>query len=95
MTGMGISVRGYLTFKPLIGKRNVDTGPDGMTLKELLGLLKREIGEDFEVVVADVEKKVNDRSIVILVNGRNLEKGLNTQLKEGDEIAIFPPMAGG
>ena len=35
--------------------------------------------------------------VVILINGRNMSvfDGMKTQLKEGDVIAIFPPVAGG
>jgi molybdopterin converting factor small subunit len=35
--------------------------------------------------------------VVILINGRNMAifDGIDTQLNEGDVIAIFPPVAGG
>ncbi|MDH4123796.1 MAG: MoaD/ThiS family protein, partial [Thermoplasmata archaeon] len=35
--------------------------------------------------------------VVILVNGQNIahEKGLDTELDEQDDVAIFPPVSGG
>jgi molybdopterin synthase sulfur carrier subunit len=35
--------------------------------------------------------------VVILINGRNMGifEGIDTQLNEGDVIAVFPPVAGG
>ncbi|MGD8807216.1 MAG: MoaD/ThiS family protein, partial [Chloroflexota bacterium] len=38
------------------------------------------------------------RQVAILVNGRHyshLPNGLNTKLKDGDDVALFPPIAGG
>ncbi|MFW9820930.1 MAG: MoaD/ThiS family protein [Candidatus Thorarchaeota archaeon] len=36
----------------------------------------------------------NERRAIILVNGRP-HKDLNTVLKEGDLVSIFPPIGGG
>jgi len=38
-----------------------------------------------------------DSGLVILVNGHHIEflGGLRARLKDGDEISIFPPAAGG
>ena len=36
--------------------------------------------------------------IIVLVNGRHvshLPNGLSTELNDGDEVALFPPIAGG
>ncbi len=92
---MEIRVRGYLSLKPLIGERIIEVGPEDMSVKGLLDQLRAEIGEKFNSLVDELEKEERTRSIVILVNGRNLADGLNTRLKEADEVAIFPPMAGG
>jgi len=37
------------------------------------------------------------KTIQIMVNGKNIKNldGLETSLKSGDEVAIFPPVAGG
>jgi molybdopterin converting factor small subunit len=37
---------------------------------------------------------ISERRTIILVNGRP-HKGLSTVLKEGDLVAIFPPIGGG
>ncbi|MFX1303076.1 MAG: MoaD/ThiS family protein [Promethearchaeota archaeon] len=65
----------------------------------------REYGPDKEVLTIDKTSKVkllfdkynipkDERRAIILVNGRP-HKDLNTVLKDGDLISIFPPIGGG
>lgn len=58
------------------------------TLKEILAKLEKERG---------IKVKLEDSSIVILVNGRRIEfiGGLNANLKHMDEVVIMPAIAGG
>jgi molybdopterin synthase sulfur carrier subunit len=56
----------------------------------------------FEQFPKLMEQALNEQSklhswVIILINGRNMNiyEGLNTTLKEGDIVAIFPPIAGG
>lgn len=47
--------------------------------------------------VLDEEGNVRE-SVNLLRNGRNVrtaEAGLDTELEEGDELALFPPVSGG
>jgi len=92
---MGIRVRGYLTFKPLIGDRQVKTGEEGTTLREVLFRLDSDIGESIGNLVSGLGEGSQSRPVIILVNGRQLPYGLETMLKDGDEVSIFPPMMGG
>ncbi len=52
------------------------------------------LGEDFYYEVFNEKGEIrNDR--IITVNGRNVKDLEKIELKDGDKIAIFPPIAGG
>jgi molybdopterin synthase sulfur carrier subunit len=65
------------------------------TIEELLKVLCSTYGKTFEKKVF-VEGKLSSE-VIILVNGRHIIHcdGINTRLSEGDEISIFPVVAGG
>ncbi len=95
---MKIKVDGYLTFRKLIEDQPFIQLEENGTVNDLLERLSLEHGEAFTRLVFDPGTKKVSRSIAILVNGRHyshLPDRLNTELKEGDEVAIFPPVAGG
>lgn len=65
------------------------------TVEELLKILCQRYGKKLEQKVF-VDGKLSSE-IIILVNGRHITHcdGINTKLSEGDEISIFPVVAGG
>jgi molybdopterin synthase sulfur carrier subunit len=79
------------------GDREVDVAVEpGSTVGDALdalfenrpALADRVLDED-----GDIRESVN-----LLRNGRNVrtaEEGLDTELSEGDELALFPPVSGG
>ena len=96
---MKISVKGFLTLRELMGGRAVaELEVEEMTLSELLNKLAIIYGKPFsDTIYSSDEGKLN-RHIRILVNGQHyshLPCKLNTRLDEGDEICLFPPVAGG
>lgn len=62
----------------------------------LLAALSARFGPAFDRWVIDENGDLRP-DIIVLVNGRNVRflGGLRTPLKEDDEVAIFPPVAGG
>ncbi|WP_336343800.1 ubiquitin-like small modifier protein 1 [Halalkalicoccus ordinarius] len=78
------------------GKRiAVDAGPGDTVGDALEALLATRPALEERVLdeQGDLEEHVN-----LLRNGRNVftqEEGLGTELEEGDELALFPPVSGG
>ncbi|MEM1597717.1 MAG: ubiquitin-like small modifier protein 1 [Pyrobaculum sp.] len=69
--------------------------PDGITVRELIDYLAGRY-EKLRSEVLD-EKGELRPMFNVLVNGRAVEwlNGLDTRLKDGDEVVFIPPAAGG
>ena len=77
-------------------KFEMDVGD--ITLRELLDMLCKEFGDDLKSQVFDPKTNKVSNMLKVLVNGRHyttLPSKLETCLQDGDEIAMFPPVAGG
>lgn len=95
---MSVYIKGYLTLSKLVGLREADLPDSGQTVRQLLALLSNEIGDEFASQVRYDQSGQLEGNLVVLVNGRHcshLPDGIDTQLKDGDEVALFPPIAGG
>jgi len=69
---------------------------DDATLAVLIEKIASKYGKEARNYLYQKEGKV-DPSIYFLINGENSRTllGLNTRLKEGDVVAIIPPIGGG
>ena len=85
----------FAPFRELFGADEINVDLDGTpNVKSLLDLLcnsntlREKIFNEFDELRSD---------LTVLKNGRSIQtiNGVQTELKEGDEIAIFPPIAGG
>ena len=89
---MRIKVRGYLTLREVVGGRPFRVmEADRLTVAGLIERLAAELGGGFAEAVAGA-------ALIVLVNGRHcshLPDGPETELADGDEVAVFPPVAGG
>ncbi|MFA4646845.1 MoaD family protein [Pyrococcus kukulkanii] len=81
-----VTVKVFATLIEIIGRRMFEE--EASTVKELL----EKIYAKYPKVKEELEA-----GYIILVNGHNIEhlQGLETPLKEGDIVSIFPPAGGG
>lgn len=94
---MKVVVRFFASVREITGKKEEEFEFSRIiTLKELLSRLSKMHGNPFTDYIYN--GKGNIRSYIqILVNGRGIDllEGFKTELKDGDKIAIFPPVGGG
>ncbi|MDD1677168.1 MAG: MoaD/ThiS family protein [Methanomicrobiales archaeon] len=92
---MIIIVRGFARFGELIGRERRMEVPEGTTLRALLDQLA-DTSPALAEALFDNERHVRD--YVILMRNRQRVERKNAPdivLDDGDEIAVFPPVAGG
>ncbi|MCS7136484.1 MAG: ubiquitin-like small modifier protein 1 [Nitrososphaerota archaeon] len=94
---MKIIVRAFATIRESLGTGYVEILlEDGSDVRTLLKTLTKKFGDVFRNQVLVNEEKLAPY-VKVLVNGRDIEylSGMGTKLKDGDEVAIIPPVAGG
>lgn len=94
---MAIKVKLYSLFRKYIDDRQVELDPEkNKTIRDLINSLDEKYEAIFTEKLLGEEETINPGAI-ILVNGQNIHHldKLDTELKDGDILAIFPPSAGG
>jgi molybdopterin synthase sulfur carrier subunit len=94
---MKIKVKFFTSLREITGKKEDEIQlPSIITVEELLAHLSKKYGKGFTEYLYDEKGDVRTY-IQILINGRsiNVLKRFETKLKEGDTVAIFPPVGGG
>lgn len=96
---MKIKVKSFLTLRKVMdGQASLEIAAEKLTLKELLARLCDRFGEDFKNMLFDPKEGEVSQNVKILINGRHyrhLPDQMDNELKNGDEVCLFPPMAGG
>ena len=84
---MTIALRCFAAAREAAGRAN-DTfaAADAPTLGAVLALACDRYGEEFARVLATAR---------VWVNGDEAERGTETPLRDGDEVAVLPPVSGG
>ncbi len=96
---MKIIVKSFLTLrKAMNGQASLEIEAEELTIRQLLEKLCNRFGENLRNMIFDPEAQGQSQDIKILINGRHfrhLPDRLDSELKDGDEVCIFPLMAGG
>lgn len=94
---MKVTVKFFTTLREITGKREEEIkSPEDLTVDELLEKLSKRHGHQFIKYVYDETGNVRSY-LQFLVNGKSITtmQGFKTKLKEGDSVAIIPPVGGG
>ena len=82
---------GVTFFHTLEASRNVEISlPNGFTIGDLLERLIEMYGPNFQKGIRGQDRKL---FVAIMLNG--VSAGLETRLKDGDNVSIVSPIAGG
>jgi molybdopterin synthase sulfur carrier subunit len=92
---MKVRVKAFAMLRDMVGKESLIDLPDGSTVRNLLDRIASR-HRDFQGHVFASDGSLSS-FVTVLVNGRNILHidGLQTLISDGDEVAIFPPVAGG
>ena len=94
---MKVEVKFFTSLREITGKKTDEIQlENAITVEELLTLLSYKYGKNFREYIYDKKGKVQG-FLSFLVNGKNINilEGFDTKLKQGDNIAILPPVGGG
>lgn len=92
---MIITIKAFARFREILGSETAEEVPEGITLA---GLLEQIADRNPKIKTALYEDDSTLRRYVILMQNKkrvNQEDVQTIVLSEGDEIAIYPPVAGG
>ena len=92
-----VTVKFFTTLREIVGKKEEQIQlVHSISVEALLKQLAKTYGKEFTDYVCDEPGNVRGH-LQFLVNGKSITtlQGFSTKLKEGDQIAILPPVGGG
>jgi len=95
---ISITIRTILGLKEILGKDVIEFSiPQGTAVKALVALMVEQWGARLASYFSDAEQDRPLPKIRILVNGRDIGflNGMETELRDGDEILMLPLVGGG
>ncbi|MEJ2101009.1 MAG: MoaD/ThiS family protein [Desulfobacterales bacterium] len=95
---MTVKVRTILNLKKIIGSGEVTLSiPPASTLQDLVGIMIKRWGKKLATRMCEPDSTRPLPYIRLMINGRDIAflNRLETQLQEGDEVLILPPVSGG
>jgi sulfur-carrier protein len=92
---MGMQVKVFANLRVICGGVSVEVQPDGDRVMDVLDKMI-EMFPDLKEEIYTEEKKLKP-FVHLYVNGRNIvhAQDLETRVKVTDQLALFPPVAGG
>jgi molybdopterin synthase sulfur carrier subunit len=95
-----VSVRFFTSLREILGKKEETLEfPEGekVTVDNVLEKLKQRYGKPFVEYVYDQKNGEMKGFLQLLVNGKSAAtlNGMQTELDDGDVLAILPPVGGG
>lgn len=95
---MRITLHTILGIKEVIGQRRTEIDlPRGSRLEDLLAYVQQRWGEGLAGRLFDPDSGAVLPYVRIMVNGQTIQflRGMETPLKDGDEVLILPLVSGG
>lgn len=91
---MKIIVRVFGEISSIIGKRHEVELPEGATVGNLTNKIREQTNQSQGYIS---EFRIGSKDLAIILNGKSIEilNGFVTLLKDGDEVVIMQPTAGG
>jgi sulfur-carrier protein len=95
---MKITLYTIMGIKDVIGQRLTEIDlPQGSTVADFLTYMRERWGDKLSTLLFDPARDTVLPYVRIMVNGQTIHylEGMETPLKEGDEVLILPPVSGG
>jgi len=94
---MKVIFKFFTRLREITGKKEEEIEvQESVTIKDALKLVSERHSHQFKNYLYDENERVQSH-LLFLVNGRSITDlhGFKTKLKDGDKVAILPPMSGG
>ncbi len=97
---MEVKIRFFTNLREIVNKREETltfTGGEKVTVDSVLKTISQKYGKPFTEYVYDSKTGQPKNFLQFLINGTSTStlNGLKTELKNGDVLAILPPVGGG
>jgi len=95
---INVKVQTILYLSKIVGAREIEISvPKGCTLQGILGNMVDTYGDELASHLFQPKSTTVLPYLRLMVNGRDIAflDGIDTLLKDGDEILIMPPVSGG
>ena len=95
---MKVTLHTILGIKDVVGQRLTEIElPDGSTIEDFLAYIRERWGVELAARLFHPDSVDVLPYVRVMVNGQSINflEGMETPLKEGDEVLILPPASGG